>query len=72
MKIHFELPDSREAWLKQSDIELRGAGIDESPDCYKRLPEVLAEVSDSVKILHTLTPVGVAMAGAREFDPYKD
>jgi len=24
------------------------------------------------RILHTLTPVGVAMAGASEFDPYKD
>jgi tRNA-splicing ligase RtcB len=29
-------------------------------------------VADSVRILHTLTPVGVAMAGATEFDPYKD
>ena len=53
-------------------IELRGGGLDESPDCYKRLDEVLTEVSDSVRILHRLTPVGVAMASAREFDPYKD
>jgi tRNA-splicing ligase RtcB len=59
-------------WVSSAGIELRGAGLDESPDCYKRLPEVLAEVADSVKILHTLTPVGVAMAGANEFDPYKD
>ena len=61
-----------DGWVSRAGIELRGAGIDESPDCYKRLPEVLAEVSDQVKILHTLTPVGVAMASAREFDPYKD
>ena len=53
-------------------IELRGAGLDESPDCYKRLPEVLAEQGDTVKVLHTLTPVGVAMAGKNEIDPYKD
>lgn len=53
-------------------IELRGAGLDESPDCYKRLPEVLAEQGNTVRILHTLTPVGVAMAGKNEFDPYKD
>src|SRR5579859_6657908 len=59
-----------DGWTK--GIELRGAGVDESPDCYKRLPEVLAEHKDSVRILHTLTPVGVAMAGANEFDPYKD
>ncbi len=25
-----------------------------------------------IRILHTLTPVGVAMAGADEFDLYKD
>jgi len=31
------------AWLKKANVELRGAGLDESPDCYKRLPEVLAE-----------------------------
>ena len=61
-----------DGWLKRANVELRGAGLDESPDCYKRLPEVLAEHGDSIKILHTLTPVGVAMAGTNEFDPYKD
>jgi tRNA-splicing ligase RtcB len=60
------------AWLKKANVELRGAGLDESPDCYKRLSEVLAEHGKSIRILHTLTPVGVAMAGANEFDPYKD
>jgi tRNA-splicing ligase RtcB len=60
------------AWLKRANVELRGAGLDESPDCYKRLSDVLAEHGDSIKILHTLTPVGVAMAGANEHDPYKD
>jgi tRNA-splicing ligase RtcB (3'-phosphate/5'-hydroxy nucleic acid ligase) len=59
-------------WLNKANVELRGAGLDESPDCYKRLPEVLAEHAKSIRILHTLTPVGVAMAGANEFDPYKD
>jgi tRNA-splicing ligase RtcB len=61
-----------QSWLRKAKVELRGAGLDESPDCYKRLDEVLVEHGDSVKILHTLTPVGVAMAGANEFDPYKD
>ena len=61
-----------QSWLTKANVELRGAGLDESPDCYKRLGEVLAEHADSVRILHTLTPVGVAMAGANEFDPYKD
>lgn len=59
-------------WLKKAHVELRGAGLDESPDCYKRLPDVLQQHAQSIRVLHTLTPVGVAMAGANEFDPYKD
>ena len=59
-------------WIKEQGVELRGAGTDESPHCYKRLPEVLEHHKDSIRVLHTLTPVGVAMAGENEFDPYKD
>jgi len=59
-------------WVAREGVELRGAGLDESPHCYKRLPEVLAEHGDSIRVLHTLRPLGVAMAGAHEFDPYKD
>jgi tRNA-splicing ligase RtcB len=61
-----------QGWLKRANVELRGAGLDESPGCYKRLSEVLAEHGKSIRILHALTPVGVAMAGANELDPYKD
>lgn len=61
-----------EAWVKEAGVELRGAGTDESPHCYKRLPEVLTHHGDTIRILHTLKPVGVAMAGENEFDPYKD
>lgn len=59
-------------WVAKKRVELRGAGTDESPHCYKRLPEVLAHHANSVRILHTLTPLGVAMAGENEIDPYKD
>ncbi len=59
-------------WVSSAGVELRGAGVDESPHCYKRLPEVLAEHEGTIRILHTLTPIGVAMAGKNEFDPYKD
>ncbi len=58
--------------VRAAHVTLRGAGLDESPHCYKRLPEVLAHQGDSIRVLHTLTPVGVAMAGAHEFDPYRD
>ncbi len=50
-------------WVKQKKVELRGADTDESPHCYKRLPEVLKEHSKTIRILHTLKPIGVAMAG---------
>ncbi len=59
-------------WVRREGVELRGAGTDESPHCYKRLPEVLDYHRDSIKILHTLKPVGVAMAGEDEYDPFKD
>src|SRR5580700_1463921 len=59
-------------WVNSAHVELRGAGVDESPHCYKRLPEVLAEHAGMIHVLHTLTPIGVAMAGKNEFDPYKD
>ena len=65
-------PEMMTDWLQRSNVVLRGGGLDESPHCYKRLPEVIAEQGDTVRVLHTLTPVGVAMAGANEFDPYKD
>lgn len=65
-------PEMMAGWVKRSGIELRGAGVDESPDCYKRLDSVLDACGDSIRILHRLTPVGVAMAGANEIDPYKD
>ncbi|MEM9420851.1 MAG: RtcB family protein [Planctomycetota bacterium] len=60
------------AWVKKAGVELRGAGTDESPHCYKRLPEVLEAHGNTVRIVHTLTPIGVVMAGEDEFDPYKD
>jgi tRNA-splicing ligase RtcB (3'-phosphate/5'-hydroxy nucleic acid ligase) len=59
-------------WLKGAGVELRGAGTDESPHVYRRLPEVLAQHAGTLRILHTLKPLGVAMAGEDEFDPYKD
>lgn len=59
-------------WIRAQGVTLRGAGVDESPHCYKRLPDVLAAHEGTVRVLHTLRPLGVAMAGENEFDPYKD
>lgn len=64
--------DMMEAWISDWDVELRGAGTDESPHCYKRLPDVLAHHDASIRVLHTLRPMGVAMAGPDTHDPYRD
>ena len=64
--------DMMNEWIQQQGVELRGAGTDESPHCYKRLPDVLNHHANTIKIVHTLQPLGVAMAGENEFDPYKD
>lgn len=61
-----------DAWLAERDVILRGGGLDEAPQAYRRLPDVLAEQGDTVNVLHTLRPLVVVMAGANEFDPYKD
>ena len=61
-----------DAWLQSRGVTLIGADLDESPMAYRRLPEVLAEHAGSVRVLHTLRPFAVAMAGENEFDPFKD
>jgi tRNA-splicing ligase RtcB len=64
--------DEMERWLHERGVMLLGADLDESPMAYRRLPEVLAHHSASIKILHTLRPFAVVMAGAGEIDPFKD
>ena len=58
--------------LRARGIELRGGAADEAPDAYKRLDAVLAAHGDSIRVLHRLTPIGVAMAGPHIADPYRD
>jgi tRNA-splicing ligase RtcB (3'-phosphate/5'-hydroxy nucleic acid ligase) len=59
-------------WVGSKGVILRGGGLDESPHVYRRLPEVLVAQGDTVRVVHTLTPLIVVMAGENEFDPYKD
>jgi tRNA-splicing ligase RtcB len=61
-----------DAWLQERGVTLVGADLDESPMAYRRLPEVLAYHAKTIKVLHTLRPFAVAMAGEGEFDPFKD
>jgi tRNA-splicing ligase RtcB len=61
-----------DAWLSGRGVTLAGGDLDESPMAYRRLPEVLAHHAGTIRVLHTLRPFAVAMAGAGEFDPFKD
>ncbi|WP_238653981.1 RtcB family protein [Paenibacillus piscarius] len=58
--------------VREFGVELRGAGTDESPFVYRKLQEVLDAHAETIEVMHVLKPVGVCMAGADEFDPYKD
>lgn len=64
--------EEMDRWLTERGVVLVGADLDESPMAYRRLPDVLAEHAGSTKVLHTLRPFAVAMAGEGEFDPWKD
>lgn len=65
-------PEMMREWIDAKGVILRGGGLDESPHAYRRLPDVLAAQRGTVRVLHTLRPLVVVMAGANEFDPYRD
>lgn len=65
-------PQQMHEAVRQFGVELRGAGTDESPFVYRKLQEVLDAHAETIDVLHVLKPIGVCMAGADEFDPYKD
>ncbi len=64
--------EQMKAAIDSFGVELRGAGTDESPFVYKKLYEVLHAHEETLDVMHVLKPIGVYMAGADEFDPYKD
>lgn len=65
-------PKMMQDWVSARGVVLLGGGLDESPHVYRRLPDVLAAQGGTIEIQHTLRPLVVVMAGADDFDPYKD
>lgn len=65
-------PKMMKDWLNTMGVILRGGGLDEAPQAYRRLDNVLKEQGPTIEVLHTLRPLIVCMAGADVFDPYKD
>lgn len=64
--------DEMRRWLEEKGVVLSGGDLDEAPQAYRRLNEVLREHNGTIKILHTLRPLGVVMAGREIRDPYAD
>jgi tRNA-splicing ligase RtcB len=64
--------DEMQEWLRAKGVHLVGGDLDEAPQAYRRLPDVLAHHAGTVEIEHTLRPFAVVMAGAAVFDPFKD
>lgn len=60
--------DYRDAQLRAAGVELLGGGLDEAPDAYKDIRQVIAAQSDLVEVLAEFNPKIVRMAGA-EKDP---
>lgn len=59
-------------WLKEKGVTVVGSDLDEAPQAYRRLNEVLDCHRNTIQINHTLSPFGVIMAGSDIVDPYKD
>ena len=64
--------EQMDGWLRERGVHLVGGDLDESPMAYRRLPDVLARHAGTIRVLHTLTPFAVVMAGAGEVDPFRD
>jgi tRNA-splicing ligase RtcB (3'-phosphate/5'-hydroxy nucleic acid ligase) len=58
--------------LRARGTVLRGAGADEAPEVYRNLADVLGPHAGTIAVEHTLRPRIVVMAGADEWDPYRD
>jgi tRNA-splicing ligase RtcB len=64
--------DEMMKWIADKGVVLRGGDLDEAPQAYRRLNDVLAAHAGTIRVLHTLRPLGVAMAERDIVDPYKD
>ena len=56
--------EETQRWLENRNVLVFGAGLDEAPQAYRRLPDVLRAQGDTVEVLHQLRPLVVVMAPA--------
>jgi len=62
-------PDMIYDRLQEKGVELRGGGLDEAPQVYRQLKDVLNYHQDTINIDHYLYPIGVVMDGPEQFKP---
>jgi tRNA-splicing ligase RtcB len=55
--------EEMDAWIASRGVLVFGGDLDEAPQAYRRLPDVLADQGDTIVVDHTLTPLVVVMAG---------
>lgn len=54
--------ESMDDWLAERGVVLRGGDLDESPQAYRRLPDVLEAHAPTIEVEHRLRPLIVCMA----------
>ena len=54
--------EAMDEWVGELGVVLRGGDVDEAPQVYRRLPDVLKAQGNTIEILHTLKPLIVCMA----------
>ncbi len=50
--------DEMMRWLHEKGVVLRGGDLDEAPQAYRRLPEVLGAHAGTIRVLHNAAPAG--------------
>lgn len=64
---------SYEDWQEAiKGVIVRGGYMDEAPQVYRKLDDVLTAQGPTITVEHTLTPIVVVMAPSDTRDPYKD
>lgn len=66
------LQEDWDKWMTDAGVTVMGGDLDESPQAYRRLPEVLEAHAATIEIMETLKPFAVIMASKKVKDPYKD
>lgn len=65
-------PAAMRAWLDRRDVVVRGGDVDEAPQAYRRLDDVIAACAATIVTERRLRPLVVCMAPAGTRDPYRD